>query len=708
MGFATLIQDIVYKISGRSLASSGLYAPSDNLYDYALGGVPFLSAASDTRPDTEKPVQQRKQQFDSYKDPGEYSLNQWWLRSQTSFVGGEGIIYQDPDTQGNALNIRYHHGVGVDPFSDSEVVSLLKESNAVTISPANTHTEGAMYSAFYVVSNGVEGCWLAAGNKVWMTDVTASGLTVTNDFTIPSSTTGDHVTGGIATFTQNPPTPSGSAINLALMFFADESGGGTNSGIYRVQTGPGIPFIDKPYNVSSALGSDRATIANARGQLAFGFNNNLYMLNYLASAGSSLPASPNAKTPNDQAIVAIADGADAIYVAANSSTEGYIYRTTFDTTTGLVNGLQQAAALPNGEQVCDIKSYLNTFLVITTTTGVRVGTYTGSGIQYGPNIIPVKRLGTLEGPECGSGFGKITFYGTRAYITTQGVAQHDGYKGIMAIDLGVEINDQTTGSVSNAYCTWDYLPGNTASINDITVTTSGRLIYTADTGPGSFPIVEHQTDLISQGYLDTGRCRFNTVEPKLFKYFSIKTPTPLQGDVNVALIDDVGGITTYITYGPTLDPGTNDIATPTPSGPRNYESLRFTLRRNPTDATVGGVLDMWQIKALPGTLKQRVITRNFLCFNVEKDKSGQIISGDMSALDRLTAIRQMCQRGDTVTLQDLVNNISDQVIIDDYQFAMLATPGPNGENYGGYLTVEMRTVADSVPPVSIAGSDEEP
>jgi hypothetical protein len=67
----------------------------------------------------------------------------------------------------------------------------------------------------------------------------------------------------------------------------------------------------------------------------------------------------------------------------------------------------------------------------------------------------------------------------------------------------------------------------------------------------------------------------------------------------------------------------------------------------------------------------------------------------------------MCQRGDTVTLQDLVNNISDQVIIDDYQFTMMTTPGPNSENYGGYLTIQMRTVADSVPPISIAGGVDE-
>jgi hypothetical protein len=274
----------------------------------------------------------------------------------------------------------------------------------------------------------------------------------------------------------------------------------------------------------------------------------------------------------------------------------------------------------------------------------------------------------------------------------------------MAIDLATIIQDDNTGASFNAYATWVYLPGTTTAIDDVTATTSGRLVYTTGRGLAAKAIAEQQFNLISMGYLDTGRARFNTIEPKLFKYLSIRTPTPLQGDITVSVLDQGGGITNYVTYGPTLDPGTDDIATPTPSGPQNWIALRFTLRRGVSDATIGAKLDSWQIKALPGTLKQRRLVKQFLCFNVEKDMGGNVIQGDTYSLERLTAVRQMCQRGDTVTLQDLVNNISDQVVIDEYQFTMLAPPGPNAENYGGYLTITMRTVADNVPPVSLAGS----
>jgi hypothetical protein len=702
MGFGTLIQRITYRISGRSAASSGLYTPQDYLYDYAVGGVPFLSATSDSRPDTEKPVQQRKQQFDNYKDPGEYSLNQWWLRSQTSFVGGAGVLYQDPDTQGSALNTRFNKSIGIDPFSDSDVIKLLRrlvDTGAVASDALNAAT-------FCTPFQGPEGnnLWLAKGRNVWSYIVASGGLTLNASTTLPSSGIGtQEILDGIVGIDRRDAT---SIPNYSYVYYLD-TGSAANTGIWQITNGVGALTAIRQY-VTPIATPPISHVGKAKGLLAFSAGNKLYMLDPYAAANTALPAA-NAAVPLDQTIVAVVDGPDGVYVAANSGTEGYIYRSTFDAS-GVVNGLTATAVLPIGERINSINTYVNTYIVIATETGIRVGTFGSGGVVYSPSPITVASTTTTDPSvlrNAVNGFGRIAFYGTKAYVATLGPAQHDGYYGLMAVDLSTINSDQTTGSDTNAYCTWTYFPGNTNRINDVCVTMDGRTVQTTGfTGVGHV-YLEHSTELIDQGYLDTGRCRFNTVEPKLFKYFSIRTPTPLGGDLTVTLLDDAGGATTYITYGPTLDPGTNDIATPTPGGPRNWEALRFTLKRGATDLTVGATLDSWQIKALPGTLKQRVIVRQFLCFNAEKDKSGQLISGDTSSLDRLTAVRQMCQRGDTVTLQDLVNNISDQVIIDDYDFMMMAPPGPNGENYGGYLTVTMRTVADSVPPISVSsGSDD--
>lgn len=695
MGYGTLIQRITYKISGRSAASSGLYTPSNVSYDYALGGIPFLSATSDTRPDIEKPVPQRKDQFDSFKDPGEYSLNQWWLRSQSSFIGGAGVVYQDPDTQGEAKNIRFAHSIGVDPFSDSDEIGLLRETQLTDAITADTQTTGFPWVSTWRDAGLGEMAWIAKGKTVQLSEVLGGVFNLNTTFTVPSSSITSRIVAGIVSI-QNGPEES-----LAYAWNGDNLL--ANGGLFKFDSSTGV--TTRIY-VPVVAADEIDTIEVARGLIAIGHGNNLYMLDPYAAANTALPAA-NAAVPQDQTIVAITDGPDAVYVAANDSTQGYIYKTTFNAS-GIVNGLTLTAILPTGEQINDIKSYVSTYLIIATRTGVRVGTFTANGVSYGPSIMTTSDVEWFDTTNdiYGSGFDSISTFGSRAYVGTRGNAQHDGVRGIMAIDLGVTIGDTNTGAAFNPYCTWIYYPNSIASVIDTQVTPFGRVIFTTNYGIDAKVYLEHADKLIESGYLDTGRCRFNTIEPKLFKYFSIRTPTPLEGEVSVSLLDDTGGITNYITYSENLTPGTDDIATPTPGGPRNYESLRFTLRRSGTDTSVGGRLDSWQIKALPGTLKQRMITRQFLCFNSEQDKTGQRISGDAQSLDKLTAVRQMCQRGDTVTLQDLVQNISTQVIIDDYQFTMLAPPGPNKENYGGYLTVVMRTVADAVPivtPVMVEG-----
>ena len=706
MGFGTLIQRITYKISGRSASSSGLYTPSTYQYDYALGGIPFLSATNDTRPDTEKPVDQRKQQFDNFKDPGEYSLQQWWLRSQSSFTGGAGILYQDPDTagvsSGTSVNIRYNRSIGVDPFSDPGFLQLLPEVNQ-SVNYTGSHP-GDIQIQWYPGPGSEDRLWICDANCVMV-----SARMSTSDIDSLFQRTVTFSNQGLAS---NIVATSGFGVDPLAFVMA----GGTDaaqSGLWKIDDNNVTLTATQIYKPAPTDVNPLWSMVNSRGFIYAGRGNKLWQLSPTAGAGTAWPASAVASIPSDQIITCVSDGPDALYVSANGQNSGFIYKTTFDGS-GNVNGLTQVAILPFGEFVNQIASYVATYMIIATTTSIRVAEFAGSGIVYGPPLVTVPMESRTYAPTGGSarGFGDIAFFGTKAFIGTQtSVANslHDGAQGIICVDLETVLQDNNTGAQFNPYCTWVYSPASVGRTASITVSATGRISYaTSDSGGSPFIgklWLQHASNLISQGYLDTGRVRFNTVEPKLFKYFSVRTPVPLQGELTVSVIGDDNSFTNYITYGPTFDPGSTDVPTPTPVGPHNYESLRFTLHRGDTDPTIGAVLDSWQIKALPGTLKQRIIVKQFLCLNNEKDKSGQMISGDTQALDKLTAIRQMCQRSDIVTFQDLVNNISDQVIIDDYQFTMLTTPGPNKENYGGYLTVTLRTVADSVPPISNPGVD---
>jgi hypothetical protein len=275
---------------------------------------------------------------------------------------------------------------------------------------------------------------------------------------------------------------------------------------------------------------------------------------------------------------------------------------------------------------------------------------------------------------------------------TGSTAQHNGNSGLYRVDLGNVIQEQTTRAVRYAYARDIYATGPVAAVTSVgNFGKSNRLIY-AVLGAGSYK--EQATELLPTGFLDTGRIRFNTEEPKLYKFFSIRTGSPLNGSLNIAILSEGGGVIPSITYGPASGAGTKDVAISQPQGPQNWMALRFTLSRGVSDSSIGAVMNGWQVKALPGSIRQRMITHPFQLFDNEKDKGGQRIGYDGYTADRLSAFEAVARAGDVVLFQELAQQTVTQVVIDDFEFRQTGPPGPNGP-VGGYLTVVMRTVAES-------------
>src|SRR5678816_1991155 len=166
---AEVVRKIPDQLSGLGVALQGNYSLQDNAYDYALGGIPFLSATQDSRPYTERMAEIRKQQFDSFAEPGEQSIsgNFWWLRSQSTFNGGAGLIYQDPDTD-NQFNVKFAESLGVDPWTSGQL-KLLRN----TVPGAATAKLPLMVRGF-VDTSGVNSYWQSYGDQ--LDKVTESGL----------------------------------------------------------------------------------------------------------------------------------------------------------------------------------------------------------------------------------------------------------------------------------------------------------------------------------------------------------------------------------------------------------------------------------------------------------------------------------------------------------------------------------------------------
>jgi hypothetical protein len=168
------------------------------------------------------------------------------------------------------------------------------------------------------------------------------------------------------------------------------------------------------------------------------------------------------------------------------------------------------------------------------------------------------------------------------------------------------------------------------------------------------------------------------------------------GSVGVSVLEPGGSETSILTVSQGGTAVIEDVVMAAPATAVEWVQLKLTLARSGTDATQGGEVDGWQLKAMPGAVRQRIITIPFLCFDKEQTRSGQMLGYEGRSLARLAAFEQIFARGDAVTLQDLKNSESVLVVIDDYRFERRAQPGANKSDVGGILWVELRTIADVV------------
>lgn len=641
---ADIVNPIPYELSNfGGTGVGGSYTLQDVLYDYAIGGIPFLSATRDQWPYTEGMADIRKQQFDSFAEPGEQSLQGWWLRSQSNFSGGAGILYQDPDND-NQFNVRFADSLGIDPWQAGELELLRNSATPFVSSAVHQYVRG------YVDPSGVDSMWICEGGSIFKY------------------------------------TEAGGAVGFTGLAVLGTIHGITSTGItYFLATSNGIwTGTDNSTPIQMyTYANDLVVCEYVKARLVAGVGPSLYVLppRLTPVAISTITPFYTHTDPNWQ-WTSITEGPNAIYAAGHSGTTGAIFKFQLGSdgaVTPLLAGVI-TAVMPGGELANDIYCYLGTFVGIATNKGFRVGQIDSNGdIAYGPLL--------FQPPG-----GCAGIVGFDRFMWTGSQGAHDGASGLYRIDLGTQIQEQSTNALRYAYARDIYVAGQAEEIHSITMFgASDRKGYALD----SFKVaLEEATTLIAEGYLNTGRIRFNTEEPKLYKFFSIRTP-PLLGDLSVSLQDAGGGDIPYITYGPAFNPGQGDIATPQPAGPQNWISLRFTLRRNPSSTSEGAVLNGWQVKALPGSIRQRMIEHTFLCFDEETDKGGQRNGRDGYARDRLQAFQELARKGDVVVFQELEDDISVLVVIDDWKYTQLSPPGADRAALGGYLTATLRTVAET-------------
>ena len=643
------------------VATSAIWQNTDIAYDVAIGGMPFIYAISDARPYIRQTAPFRKEQFDNQTEPGEQSLTGWWIRSQMSFHGGDGITFFDPAgaPANSPAQYRFADSQGVNVFEQGEVTLLKSVANTheVTGPVAGTNYENRQQHLRSIQWSGNNGVLL---HDEYDVDKIATDGTVTHFI--------DYNTGSAE------PVRAICDDGVFAYWVSNATAGGANKlHMYKKALTDATTSIPSPMFTATGVVIEYAEMEFIKDRIVLCVNNSVYEVSTVASA---LPT-PVYTNPNTNYIyTSIAASGPAIYTAGHSGIYSTIQKYTLSTA-GVMPTLTSAivaAELPAGEIVTKLYYYLG-YMVIGTNKGIRVATVSDQdgSINYGPLIVETSQP-------------VYDFAGRDRFVwAATGIGTLDG--GLIRLDLGTEVeplrfayaNDLQIQQNAEHYTTAVAFLGTTNRLAFTTAfkTTSGALY------------LESATELVTNGYLTTGYIRYNTLEPKNFKRLIARGEFEY-GSMTLETVTADGTEYDVVAYSASVPPV--EVTTSNPQEAQEYLAYKFILYRDGTDATKGPIMKGYQAKAYIATPRQRVIKFPVYCYDVETDKYNVLTGYDGRAFDRITQLESVEQNGDVVTWQDLTTGESRQALIEQISFTRLTPPDRGFNGYGGIIDITIRTV----------------
>ena len=602
------------------------YAREDFAASYAIGNTPWLSAANDNNRISRITTTYQKERIDQGALTGEQSLTNWWLRSATSWHHGAGEQYYDADTSDL---YRYYESNNIDPWTLGELKLLPATTNLTTSSATSPAT---VSSGTFYISGGAVKFYNGSTTTTTSLGTSTTAQTLTTDGT------------------------------YALV--------GTNDGIYEVST---ALAVTKLYSKKAGVTTQTVqSIAYVKDRIVAGVMHDTTDMHLYELARN--PGSPPVTIANGDirftfantsiAFNSIAELPGAVIVAY---TQGAISRVQMYTInpaspTAAIVGPTIIAELPRGETVNQLRTYLNEFVILATTKGLRIGTV-GSDNQsftYGPI--------NIEGDVKDVAQDQSYVYATRSNLVS-------GSAGLWRLNLGQAID--------NGYAYAPDLVTDSNVPNGVAfVGTTGLKFMTSSSGTW----VEHATTLAESGYLSSGLIRWGTGEKKQPVSLSIKSDADSNGTLGFNLDDNADQLLTTgtVPFGPNTE-----AALASYISPADVFQVTFNFSRDTTTSSLGPTLTEWQVRALPSPLRSRTITIPLLCYEEERDPNGNIRVS--SPWERIQYLESIEQNGGAVLYQDFNSGEERICVIRAIQFEQSAPP-TFASGFGGIVTLQLQTI----------------
>jgi hypothetical protein len=733
------------------VSDGAVWQNTDINYDVAIGGLPFIYAISDSRPYIRQTAPFRKDQFDNQTEPGEQSLTGWWIRSQSSFHGGTGIVYFDPQTSDPFGHYRFADSRGVNVWEQGEVRLLKDVTDAhITTGPivgtdhqhTNQHTRSIQWSGCdgvllhdeYDVDKIFPAITVSITNKALTSDVAtlttaaAHGLTVGMTIVITSvdatfngtyriTTVPTATTFTYAKVASNVPSaavsPAGTGVTDEVIHYIDYIAGtdrkvfaicddGVNAYWITNKTSGGnqrLTMFKKPLSGDSTTGSSNPS---ATGDVTQMFQSGDIEIQYATM-----------EFIKDRIVLCVNN---RVYELSTSATSlpSPIYtntNTNYHYTSIAASGPAIYTAGHSGIYSTIQKYTLSTTGVMPTISQAVVAAELPAG-EYVEKLyyyVGYMMIGTNKGVRAAEindqdgslKYGPLIvetsqpvydFAGRDRFIwATTGIGALDG--GLTRLDLGTEI-DTLRFAYANDLQIAQTSEHYTTAVSFIGAT--NRLTFTTahDVTDGAI-YIEHATNLVPTGYITTGNIRYNTLEKKNFKRLlgrgNFNYGSMTLNTVEADGTESTAGIEyNVITYDVSV--GSPEVTTSSPSAPQEYLAYKFIMSRDGTDPSKGPQFKGYQAKATIATPRQRVVQFPVYCYDIETDRYNVLLGYEGRAFDKIRLLEDIEGTGDVVTWQDLTTGESRQAVIEQITFTRLTPPDKRFDGFGGVLQITIRTV----------------
>lgn len=576
--------------------------------DYDIAGVEFLSAASDDFPYQRQLTKQVKDQIDQSQNPGDNSLQGWWIRSQTDWSQGAGQEFMEPistDTVGRSFKSSY----GVDVFTRPGYVQPLRKGD----SEIGTWVSGADP----VLVRTPAGFVVSAGSTVYRYE----NDVLTGTLTAAGTVTGLTVAGGFVLIC--------SVNNIER---APLSGAFTASSTFTCTGTPEAWFVKS--RVLIALGDKIHEFAGTAFGAPVALGTALYDLK-----DSSLSVVGVTTTPR------------SILLATKSNSGSFIYSLTLDDAGALPSTTAPVviAEFPNNEVLIDIESYLGTYVGIASSRGVRIATINSNGsITYGP----------LLGSPVPSG-SKNVFSSYDRFLHYPTADLGNSKSGLVRVDLSTLGED-----LRAAWSTWIiFRPAATSSCMGGFAIDLNHAYLLGSAAPSLYRTGSN----FETGELTTSFIRYGTLETKMFDQIRV-TMESNAGATRVDTVTPDGVVTLVGSIAPIM--GLEPVLKVKPRKALSALALKFTLSPDGASVPVIAAWTLRAYPAVSN--RGELVQIPLLNFDIERDPNGVAYGYEGRAWERYRALRDRFAQGTSMLIKELNSGASYLALPEDLQFIQIA------------------------------------